>query len=90
MGRNWFTTREWLKEYKRGLTSRATAEVEEEGKLSLTSTARGQTSKRRIPTKGWLALFLITFLIIVGVFLFLNLSLPLLEKIIPAKVYWIP
>ena len=64
MGRNWFTTREWLEEYKRGLTS----------------TARGQTSK-----KDWLTLFLITFLIIAGVFLLLSFFEPVLEKFIPAK-----
>ena len=73
MGRNWFTTREWLEEYKRGSTSTL-------GKRGLTSTARGQTSK-----KDWLTLFLITFLIIAGVFLLLSFFEPVLEKFIPAK-----
>ena len=36
--------------------------------------------------KGWLPLFLIIFLITVGVFLLLSFSEPVLEKIIPAKI----
>lgn len=68
MGRNWFTAREWLEEYKNKLESNRAS-----GKWPASS-------------KGWLARFLIIFLIITGVFLLLSFSEPVLEKIIPAKV----
>lgn len=67
MGRNWFTTREWLEEYKIKLES--------------------NRAPRKWPVsfKGWLFLFLIIFLITAGIFLLVNFSEPVLEKIIPAK-----
>jgi len=81
MGRNWFTTITWLEEYKGNKETPGRRKKGSEAVALLPS---------KPPVKEWLVLFLVLFLIIVGVFLFLNLSLPLLEKIIPAKVYWIP
>jgi len=70
MGRNWFTTRQWLEMYKNTLKSR-------HNKLF---------SSWRVPIKKWLGLFLIIFLIIVSFSLLLSFSEPILEKIIPAKI----
>jgi len=69
MGRNWFTTREWLEEYKNSL------------KLGLNKAYfRG-----RSPVKEWLFFLLLILLIITGFFLLLNFFEPILEEIIPAK-----
>lgn len=70
MGRNWFTTREWLEMYKKDLKSRL-------NKVSFNW--RGSVKK-------WLSLFLIIFLIIVGFSLLLGVFEPILEGIIPAKI----
>jgi len=70
MGRNWFTTKEWLEMYKNTLRSRP-------NRLPFSW---------RVATKRWLGLFLIIFLIIVGFFILLSFSEPILERIIPAKV----
>jgi len=70
MGRNWFTTREWLEVYKNSLKSAY-------NKPSLNW--RASTRKLLDPS-------LIIFLIIIGFLLLLSFSEPLLEKIIPAKV----
>lgn len=78
MGRNWFTTKEWLQEYKNNLkTSKKPVKTEKKG------------LKKKLPFKRFLFLFLIVFLIIGGTFLLIKFSEPILERIIPAKVYWI-
>ena len=70
MGRNWFTTREWLETYKNSV------------KLGSNMAFLG----RRASVKKLFGLFLMTILIIVAFRLLLDLSEPILEKIIPAKV----
>jgi hypothetical protein len=71
MGRNWFTTKEWLETYKNTLKS--------EHNKPLHSWRGGSI-------KEWLVLFLIIFLIIVGFSLLLSFSESILERVIPAKV----
>ena len=70
MGRNWFTTKEWLEIYKKGLKLRPE-------KFSF---------RRRSPIKRLILLFLLIFLIFAGFFVLFNLLEPLLERIIPARV----
>jgi len=70
MGRNWFTTREWLEIYKNTL------------KLSHNKLSHGW----RVVVRKLLGLFLITFLLIIAFSLLLSFSEPILERIIPAKV----
>ncbi len=69
LGRNWFTTKEWLEEYKK--TSKQSRFLHE---------------KR---FNQWVGLLLIIFILMIGIFILLNFFLPILEKVIPAKVYLI-
>jgi hypothetical protein len=70
MGRNWFTTRDWLETYKNTL------------KLGHNKPSRGLLAFiRRL-----LGLFLKIILIIIAFSLLLSFSEPVLERIIPAKV----
>jgi len=70
MGRNWFTTREWLAVYKNTL------------KLGYNKPYRSW----RAAAIKLLGLFLVIFLIIISFLLLLNLFKPVLERVIPAKV----
>lgn len=70
MGRNWFTTKEWLEIYKNTLKSGHNRSL----------------SSWRVVTRKLLGLFLIIFLITIAFFLLLGFSEPILERIIPAKV----
>jgi len=70
MGRNWFTTKEWLEEYKSGLNLRP-------DKASF---------GRRSPAKRLILLFLLIFLIFIVFFILMVFLEPILEKVIPAKV----
>ncbi len=70
MGRNWFTTREWLEMYKNAIKLKP-------NKASF---------ERRSSIKKRLFLFLLISLIITGFFVLLSFSGPILERIIPAKV----
>lgn len=70
MGRNWFTTKEWLKIYQNSL------------KLGPKRTSFG----RRSPIRKGLFLFLLIFLLFIGCFVLLSFFEPILEKVIPAKI----
>ena len=65
MGRNWFTTREWLTMYKNDLKSRVN-EASFDWQKSV---------------KGWLTFFLVIFLIVFSFFLLLSAFEPILERI---------
>jgi len=70
MGRNWFTTKEWLKIYKNTL------------KLGHNKSYHSW----RAAVRNLLGLFLVIFLIIIAFLLLLSLSEPVLERVIPAKI----
>lgn len=70
MGRNWFTTREWLELYKNSPKSR------------YNNTSYGL----RMSIGGLLGRFLAILLIIIILSLLLNLAESILEGIIPAKI----
>ena len=70
MGRNWFTTREWLKVYKNDLKLRPDS----------------NSFPRRSPIKRRMFLFLLIFSMFIGFFILISLLEPVLEKIIPAKI----
>jgi len=70
MGRNWFTTIEWLEIYKKN------------SKLTSGKTASGSRS----PIKRLILFFLLICLIFIVFFILIVFLEPVLEKIIPAKV----
>lgn len=84
MGRNWFTTRKWLEEYRNNLESNKAPHRRRDFVSS--SSLHCRSRKWRMFFKEWLFLFLIIFLIAVGVFLLLDLPVSVLEKIIPVRV----
>jgi len=79
MGRNWFTTREWLEDYKNKLQP-----------LRTTGSKSKTTGKWLIFFKEGLFLFLVVFLIVAVGFLLLSFFQPTLEKVMPALEKIIP